>query len=173
MQRGSSNYANHKSMDVFLECPGHHALSPRVSGAQMSTDEKWKFRASDFDPDIGPADDGEMLCTYEWAALRAQAKLASWIASAPVVTTGWEPSGDGGMADTFVWRTSYKPHKNPTHTARLICIEEIKRDTAEAIVADLARWAMGRDGVAGKNETGLGEICGRAKTLGRLLNFKF
>jgi hypothetical protein len=37
------------------------------------------FEASDFDPGGPPADDGQELCTYRWAAERANAKLAKML----------------------------------------------------------------------------------------------
>jgi micrococcal nuclease len=60
------------------------------------------------------------------------ADIERWLERAVVVSSGWEPTELGaGKCTTHVWRTSYEPHSNPTHTARLVLIESIVRESEE------------------------------------------
>ncbi len=91
----------------------------------------WKFEAKDFGHALG--------ADRECAAEDANAKLKQWIDASQAVDlvddtdSGccyWVSSEDKGPSKKF-----------KTHTARLICMEPIKQETAEDILQELVeRW---------------------------------
>lgn len=84
------------------------------------------FKPKDFDPGSGPADDGQELCSYNWAASRANAKLNAEIKTWPVVTG--QVIGQGTVLRFF---GNEPNNETDTHTARLACIEKIKPKECE------------------------------------------
>lgn len=88
----------------------------------------FKFTPEDFDPGIGMADDGQQLCTYQWAAKKANAKLDEWLKSAVKV---YGSSGDG---EPVTWYADYyglsKSITN-THSALLIGITKLDKKKCE------------------------------------------
>lgn len=88
----------------------------------MSDD--WKFTASDFRKATGYS---------EYCAASANAKLAEWIAAAPVVYAhqieGTKLSGPWTGPSQF----------GDTHTAKLVQISLIVRDTHESLLRELLR----------------------------------
>lgn len=78
------------------------------------------FKPEDFDPKTELADDGQELCSYQWASRKANEKLKKLIQSWPVVR-GYKSASDGLM----YW---HEHLMNDTHIARLAFIEEIKKE---------------------------------------------
>lgn len=84
------------------------------------SDEKWKFRAEDFE---SCGSDGHA----RYIAGVANAKLAEWIEAAPRVSGVFNGNKPGEMEVhniQYAWAT---------HRARIICIEPIKQDTFEEL----------------------------------------
>ena len=96
----------------------------------------WRFKPEDFEAYGGVA-------WRDIAATIANAKLAEWLAKAPVVY-GFERYLDSSNYDTF--SEDFNSQKDPfgnikTHQARLICIKPIVHDSAENILKELVdRW---------------------------------
>lgn len=86
------------------------------------------FCAEDFDPGGPPADDGQELCTYYWAAKRANAKFVKWAEGLPVA----QGKPDGGDYKE-IWIASEVA--DATHTARLAFIQPIEKAACAHSVA--------------------------------------
>ncbi len=88
------------------------------------------FSPSDFDPGGPPAEDGQFLCTYEWAARTANRILRE--RSTVVYGIVGE---DGRMGFNAEALDAYD-----THTALLVNVQPIaKPDTADSLVRDLVK----------------------------------
>lgn len=99
------------------------------AGVQMS--KPWKFDPRDFADTFAPSN----------CANQANAKLAEWIASAPVVY-----GRDDQWSEREILPTeSPESHswQRRTHIARLICIEPIVRDSAESLLRELLTLETG------------------------------
>lgn len=124
--------------EVFW-CQIHGSYSPAFNSIacpqclikdKPNMNDKWKFTAADF-----ACHDN---CPNALAA-RANAKLARLLADAPTVY-GFEKDSRG--LSCF----DGQPSGNDTHTARLLMIEPIARDTAESLWRDLISWEA-RNGI--------------------------
>ncbi len=84
------------------------------------------FEAKDFDSGIGPADDGKELCTYEWAARKANAKLQKEAESCLMVYG----NRDIERSDN-PWIFTTVKTGDESHQARLMFIEELPKEPCQ------------------------------------------
>lgn len=87
----------------------------------------WKFEAKDFQSTHRGAMQGCRLEYLQGYADVANAKLAEWLSAAPVVYSY--------AKDAESWWA--KREAVSTHTARLVAIEPIRRDTAESLLREM------------------------------------
>lgn len=115
-----------RSPDMSQKRENNNTLSP-----------PWKFTAEDFGFGVKSG-----AVNIGYALERFNAKLAKLLEAAPVVHYGERAhptKGDGAMSKYW---TEYEPERdgtltNYTHTARLVCIEPIAKESAKDVLRDL------------------------------------
>jgi len=85
---------------------------------------KFRFTPEMFDPGIGPANDGQKLCTYSWAARKANQALDKYLETLPMVY-GYGETPCASSLWNMNGPTQEREHH--THFAILFDIEELPK----------------------------------------------